>query len=46
MPTTAISLDLEPGQKMTLQPVSWQGFEAILWELGERRLKSTRSLDL
>lgn len=37
MPTTAISLDLEPGQKMTLQPVSWQGFEAILAELGEHR---------
>lgn len=37
MPTTAINLRLEPGQKVTLQPVSWQGFEAILAELGERR---------
>lgn len=37
MPTTAINLRLEPGQKVTLQPVSWQGFEGILAELGERR---------
>lgn len=38
MPTTAISLQLEPGQKITLQPVSWQRFEEMLAELGERRL--------
>lgn len=37
MPTTSISLRLEPGQKVTLQPVSWEGFEEILAELGERR---------
>ena len=37
MPTTAISLQLEPGQKITLQPVSWQKFEEMLAELGERR---------
>ena len=37
MPTTAINLRLEPGQKVTLQPVSWQGFEEILAQLGERR---------
>ena len=37
MPTTAISLRLEPGQKVTLQPVSWERFEEILAELGERR---------
>ncbi|MGB7439512.1 MAG: Uma2 family endonuclease [Coleofasciculaceae cyanobacterium] len=37
MPTTALSLDLEPGQKATLQPVSWQRFEAILAQIGERR---------
>ncbi|OCR01080.1 hypothetical protein BCD67_17040 [Oscillatoriales cyanobacterium USR001] len=37
MPTTAINLRLEPGQKVTLQPVSWQGFEGILTELGEHR---------
>lgn len=37
MPTTAISLRLEPGQKVTLQPVSWQRFEEILSQLGERR---------
>ncbi len=34
---TSISLRLEPGQKVTLQPVSWEGFEEILSELGERR---------
>jgi Uma2 family endonuclease len=37
MLTTAISLKLEPGQKFTLQPVSWKRFEAILEELGEKR---------
>ena len=37
MPTTSFSLRLEPGQKVTLQPVSWEGFEKILAELGERR---------
>lgn len=40
MLTTSISINLEPGQKVTLQPTSWQGFEEILAELGERR--STR----
>lgn len=37
MLATAICLQLEPGQKVTLQPVSWQGFEEILTQLGERR---------
>jgi Uma2 family endonuclease len=37
MQTTALYLQLEPGQKITLQPVSWQRFEAILTELGDRR---------
>jgi Uma2 family endonuclease len=37
MPTTSINLRLEPGQKVTLQPVSWQGFEEILSKLGEQR---------
>ena len=37
MPTTAINLRLEPGQKVTLLPVSWQGFEEILAQLGERQ---------
>ena len=37
MLTTSISLQLEPGQKVTLQPVSWERFEEILAELGERR---------
>ncbi len=37
MPTTFINLHLEPGQKVTLQPVSWEGFEAILSQLEERR---------
>jgi Uma2 family endonuclease len=37
MPTTSINLHLEPGQKVTLQPVSWEGFEEILAELGQRR---------
>jgi Uma2 family endonuclease len=35
--STAISLRLEPGQTVTLQPVSWQRFEQILVELGESR---------
>ncbi len=37
MLTTSIRLQLEPGQKVTLQPVTWQRFEAILAELGEKR---------
>lgn len=37
MLTSSISLRLEPGQKVTLEPVSWQRFEEILAELGERR---------
>lgn len=37
MLTTYINISLEPGQKVTLQPVSWQGFEEILSKLGERR---------
>lgn len=37
MQSTALYLRLEPGQKVTLQPVSWQRFEAILTELGDRR---------
>ena len=37
MLTTFINISLEPGQKVTLQPVSWQGFEEILSKLGERR---------
>jgi Uma2 family endonuclease len=35
--STAISLRLEPGQTVTLQPVPWQRFEQILVELGESR---------
>jgi Uma2 family endonuclease len=37
MPITAVNFLLEPGQKVTLQPVSWQRFEAILDGLGEKR---------
>lgn len=37
MSTAVINLTIEPGQKVTLQPVSWQRFEAILDELGEKR---------
>ncbi|KAM3116257.1 Uma2 family endonuclease [Phormidesmis sp. 146-33] len=37
MLATPINLYLEPGQKVTLQPVSWQEFEAILANLGEHR---------
>jgi Uma2 family endonuclease len=37
MPATSFRLHLEPGERVTLQPVSWQRFEAILSELGERR---------
>jgi Uma2 family endonuclease len=37
MPTSTINLDLEPGQKATLQPVTWQGFEEILSKLGYKR---------
>lgn len=37
MQTTCISFQLEPGQKITLQPVTWEGFEEVLAELGERR---------
>lgn len=38
MRTTSIRLQLEPGQKATLQPVSWERFEEILLELGEKRI--------
>lgn len=37
MSINAISLKLEPGQKVTLHPASWQEFEEILAQLGERR---------
>ena len=37
MLTTFINISLEPGQKVTLQPVYWQGFEEILSKLGQRR---------
>jgi len=37
MLATSINLQLEPGQKVTLQPVSWEGFEEILTQLGEFR---------
>lgn len=37
MVRTAINLQLEPGQKIILSPVSWQRFETIMTELGERR---------
>jgi Uma2 family endonuclease len=37
MLTSAINLQLEPGQKVTLQPVSWNRFEEVIAELGERR---------
>ena len=37
MTITPISLRLEPGQTAILQPVSWQRFEEILAELGDRR---------
>ncbi|MBW4505194.1 MAG: Uma2 family endonuclease [Scytonematopsis contorta HA4267-MV1] len=37
MSTAVINLTIEPGQKVTLQPVSWQRFESILDELGEKR---------
>lgn len=37
MLTTSISLQLEPGQKVILEPVSWEGFAEILDKLGERR---------
>lgn len=37
MPTTSIRLQLEPGQKLTFEPISWQRFEAILSELGHKR---------
>ncbi len=37
MPITSVNFRLEPGQKVTLKPVSWQAFEEILSELGERR---------
>ena len=37
MLATSINLQLEPGQKVTLQPVSWEGFEEILSQLGEFR---------
>lgn len=34
---TSINLQLQPGQKVTLQPVSWEGFEEILTQLGDFR---------
>ena len=37
MLATSINLQLEPGQKVTLQPVSWESFEEILSQLGEFR---------
>ncbi|MBW4668050.1 MAG: Uma2 family endonuclease [Cyanomargarita calcarea GSE-NOS-MK-12-04C] len=37
MLTTGIRLQLEPGEKVTLQPISWQRFEGILAELGMQR---------
>jgi Uma2 family endonuclease len=37
MTATSINLQLAPGQKVTLQPVSWQRFEEILDELSDRR---------
>jgi len=37
MPITSLCLQLEPGEKITLQPLSWQRFEVILSELGEKR---------
>lgn len=37
MPITSLRLQLEPGEKITLQPLSWQRFEVILSELGEKR---------
>jgi Uma2 family endonuclease len=37
MPVTSIDLNIEPGQKVTIQPVSWQSFAAILDELGNKR---------
>lgn len=38
MLSTSIQLQLEPGERVTLQPVSWQRFEEVLGELGDRRL--------
>lgn len=38
MLSTSIHLQLEPGERVTLQPVSWQRFEEVLAELGDRRL--------
>lgn len=37
MLATSINLQLEPGQKVTLQPVSWESFEEILAQLGDYR---------
>ncbi len=37
MVMSAIALQLEPGQKITLQPVSWQRFEEILGQLDNKR---------
>ncbi|KYC42835.1 hypothetical protein WA1_11965 [Scytonema hofmannii PCC 7110] len=37
MVMSAIALRLEPGQKITLQPVSWQRFEEILGQLDNKR---------
>lgn len=38
MLSTSIRLQLEPGERVTLQPVSWQRFEEVLTQLGDRRL--------
>ncbi len=37
MLATSINLQLDPGQKVTLQPVSWESFEEILMQLGDFR---------
>jgi Uma2 family endonuclease len=42
MQTTALYLQLEPGQKITLQPVSWQRFEVLL-RVQKRRWESLGS---
>jgi Uma2 family endonuclease len=37
MPTPTLSFALQPGEIVTLQPVDWRRFEAVLVELGEKR---------
>jgi Uma2 family endonuclease len=37
MPTPTLSLALQPGEIVTLQPIDWSRFEAVLVELGEKR---------